>query len=1109
MISNLNSFLNGVVEELDSLSDPFYAAHSRSILKDALKLSITVEEGAAVSMDYPGEEDVLLPVFFSTAARVFPSQFNFMSSRRILISGGPFCGKTVLLKHLALLCATDQAKGLHRGFVPIYFTANEVCEFINTYELGMNDDILTKFLAKKYRYNNTFVNIVLAGLKSQHCWLLIDSLDFVVDAYSLDVFISFLEKTFLPSRPMVRVILGSRYDGISNEHRDQMTSMGFVGLRIRPLTTLLAEEMAVNTLNSLGDAKKTYRAIPNWLRSEIRRPRFELFRKNPLTLLTMLHVILEMSENNSLIDLDDEDCKTRHQGHNLRPPMSQNDIFQTVILNMLEWERGVDSCLVRRKSSSNGSISILFQNVAYQAHDNRTREIKLRDIYATYEQSGICSFEDLEELVVSIQTGLSPLFTKVDYDDFMKEETLEQQQHQSPRQQDSPHYYPSLDHRPVTQIRDPVAILINITVQEHFAAKYIAHAFLTINSAPSPRRRSSVHNNIVAKSPRRRGSLPDLQLLRSPSYEDPAVKSRIQDLVERLLLGHFEPSSYRISKEWWQPVILSALDIIYESESVISDSSLFQVIISVLIDTCTRLQQYNNGRAPLCVEALWLAAAAHGNYRVAKAFMSRLGARTVLQAVNTDWNNALHLAAINNQPEIITLLMSLDEVDADYLDRNNRHGWDPSNMAMVFNHTCCFRLLCCTDGDKVAEGDNLEVRPALVDAAMRGDMPRVQRLLADPSAGDDEGAIASEPSFEEDEPRPPARKSSHDLINSLTSPRKSHHRRRGSFSKRTLKDNLQKVFAPTIKVDVNVRGSTGMTPLMWAARNGHTSILNLLIDAGGDVSAKAQGISTLIFAVESGHVDCVRRLIEAGADPMDRTPDDDSSLLCACSFGFDDVARELIGSGASALEALVVSCVQGKNSTVRSLVESGLVDVNTVWQDLMVTPIAGACVAGHIDTVQLLLALGADPNVPIDVEYGSTPLMLACHMGNLEVVQTMVEAGANVNARAPPSSQCAQANGSNATPVSIAHTNEHIEVEQLLRGHGAKIYIDSSLTMYEWLGGRVSWPLMDPEFQTRLKAGNSLQSLVEDDEFLSRPDLSAWQMLGGRTAGEAAWDSLK
>jgi ankyrin repeat protein len=40
---------------------------------------------------------------------------------------------------------------------------------------------------------------------------------------------------------------------------------------------------------------------------------------------------------------------------------------------------------------------------------------------------------------------------------------------------------------------------------------------------------------------------------------------------------------------------------------------------------------------------------------------------------------------------------------------------------------------------------------------------------------------------------------------------------------------------PISRIDVNVLGSSGMTGAMWAARNGHVDALKVLIDAGAEV----------------------------------------------------------------------------------------------------------------------------------------------------------------------------------------------------------------------------------------------------------------------------------
>ena len=68
-------------------------------------------------------------------------------------------------------------------------------------------------------------------------------------------------------------------------------------------------------------------------------------------------------------------------------------------------------------------------------------------------------------------------------------------------------------------------------------------------------------------------------------------------------------------------------------------------------------------------------------------------------------------------------------------------------------------------------------------------------------------------------------------------------------------------------VDVNKADEGNYTPLDWAARNGHTECVKLLIAAGADVNkANKWGETPLYEAAYWGHTECVELLIAAGAD---------------------------------------------------------------------------------------------------------------------------------------------------------------------------------------------------------------------------------------------------
>lgn len=68
--------------------------------------------------------------------------------------------------------------------------------------------------------------------------------------------------------------------------------------------------------------------------------------------------------------------------------------------------------------------------------------------------------------------------------------------------------------------------------------------------------------------------------------------------------------------------------------------------------------------------------------------------------------------------------------------------------------------------------------------------------------------------------------------------------------------------------DLNIPDNAGNTPLQIASLEGKSNIVQLLLDAGCDITCKNTDMETpLIDAVENGHLDVVRMLLKAGLDP--------------------------------------------------------------------------------------------------------------------------------------------------------------------------------------------------------------------------------------------------
>jgi ankyrin repeat protein len=246
--------------------------------------------------------------------------------------------------------------------------------------------------------------------------------------------------------------------------------------------------------------------------------------------------------------------------------------------------------------------------------------------------------------------------------------------------------------------------------------------------------------------------------------------------------------------------------------------------------------------------------------------------------------------------------------------------------------------------------------------------------------------------------------------------------------------------------DYGAKSMGGMTPLLYAARQGNIASGEALLEGGAKINevSGSEHTTPLVLAIANGHLDFAKMLVDHGADvnlandqgvaPLYATIDvkwvpyewSPEPLIDQEKTGYLDLMKILLTHGAN------------PNARLEKQVWSRVLSENRNWIDPAgATAFWRAAQADDVEAMKLLKSNGADPNIPSKL--GTTPMMVAAGLGwsanysttaptRLEAIQYCMSLGQDINAQ----------DDLGYTPLHGAAFVGDLQNIQFLVDHGAK-----------------------------------------------------------------------
>ena len=166
----------------------------------------------------------------------------------------------------------------------------------------------------------------------------------------------------------------------------------------------------------------------------------------------------------------------------------------------------------------------------------------------------------------------------------------------------------------------------------------------------------------------------------------------------------------------------------------------------------------------------------------------------------------------------------------------------------------------------------------------------------------------------------------------------------------------------------------GMTPLLFAARQGHLESAQALVDAGADVNQVSAGdhTSPLLLAIINGHYDLAKYLVERGADVKLASDNGATPLYATLNVQWAPKAlypqpRAYTQQKTTHLELMKLLIDKGADVNARLKMKVWYSGYNfdlAGVDEIGATPFWRAAYASDVDAMKLLVAAGADSSIP-------------------------------------------------------------------------------------------------------------------------------------------------